>query len=71
MSELEAEGISTRQGTHAPYRLGYYRRKYRFKDGDYPNSFMAELLSVALPLFPQMTRRQQDRVVDALAARLP
>jgi dTDP-4-amino-4,6-dideoxygalactose transaminase len=66
MSELEAEGISTRQGTHAPYRLGYYRTKYRLKDADFPGAYLAELLSIALPLYPQMTRRQQDRVVDAL-----
>ncbi len=66
MAELEAEGISTRQGTHAPYRLGYYRKKYRLKDADFPGAYLAELLSLALPLYPQMTRREQDRVLDAL-----
>lgn len=67
MTELEAEGISTRQGTHAPYRVGYYRRKYGFKDADFPGAYMAELLSIALPLYPQMTRAQQDRVLAALS----
>jgi perosamine synthetase len=70
MSELEAEGISTRQGTHAPYRVGYYRTKYRLKDAEFPGAYLAELLSIALPLYPQLTRRQQDRVVDALGRHL-
>lgn len=70
MSALEAEAISTRQGTHAPYHLGYYRMKYRLKDADFPAAYLAELLSIALPLYPQMTRRQQDRVIDALSHHL-
>jgi dTDP-4-amino-4,6-dideoxygalactose transaminase len=67
MARLEAQGISTRQGTHAPFRVGYYRKKYRLKDGEFPGAYMAELLSLALPLYPQITRRQQDCVLSALA----
>lgn len=66
MAELQAQGISTRQGTHAPYRLGYYRKKYHLKDADFPGAYLAELLSLALPLYPQMTRKEQDRVLTAL-----
>lgn len=66
MADLQAEGISTRQGTHAPFRLGYYRNKYRLRDEDFPNAYLAELLSLALPLYPQMTRKEQDRVLMAL-----
>jgi len=66
MAQLAADGISTRQGTHAPFRVGYYRKKYRLKDHDFPGAYLAELLSLALPLFPQLSRAQQDRVVRAL-----
>ena len=66
MQRLEARGIATRQGTHAPIALGYYSRKYGLRAEDYPNAWLADRLSLALPLYPQMTDAEQDRVVAAL-----
>lgn len=66
MADLEARGISVRQGTHAVHLLGYYRRKYGYSPKDFPASTAADRLSISLPLFPQMTDEEQDRVVEAL-----
>lgn len=66
MDFLESSGISTRQGTHAVHLLGYYRKKYGFKTEEYFNSFIADQLSIALPLYYQMTETQQDYVVEML-----
>jgi dTDP-4-amino-4,6-dideoxygalactose transaminase len=66
MSELAARGISTRQGTHAPHTVGYYRRKYEYEPGDYPNAWIAQQLSLAIPLYAQMTAGEQEAVIDAL-----
>lgn len=68
MAELEGAGIATRQGTHSPVLAGLYARRYRLKPGDYPNSVLADRLSIALPLYPQMTDDEQDAVVAALHA---
>ena len=62
MHELQKKGISTRQGTHAVHTLGYYKEKYRIKKEDYPNALFADRLSLALPLYPQMTDEEQEYV---------
>jgi dTDP-4-amino-4,6-dideoxygalactose transaminase len=68
MLKLEEKGIATRQGTHAVHTLGYYRKKYNLKDGDYPNSLAADRLSITLPLYVQMTDEEQEYVIDNLLA---
>jgi perosamine synthetase len=55
MQRLEDMGISTRQGTHAPVLLNVYRDKYRLRAEDYPCAFVADRLSLTLPLAAQMS----------------
>jgi len=66
MANLEEKGIATRQGTHAVHTLGYYRQKYHLDDNDYPASLAADRLSIALPLYTQMTDEEQEYVIDNL-----
>ncbi|MEE9215233.1 MAG: DegT/DnrJ/EryC1/StrS aminotransferase family protein [Thermodesulfobacteriota bacterium] len=66
MAALEHSGISVRQGTHAVHTLGYYKSKYGLKDHDYPMSYIADQLSITLPLYFGMTEQEQIRVVNAL-----
>lgn len=66
MSALEEQGISTRQGTHAVHTLGYYRHKYKLKDEDYFSSYAADRLSIALPLYAEMTPKEFNWVIQTL-----
>jgi dTDP-4-amino-4,6-dideoxygalactose transaminase len=66
MAQLEEKGIATRQGTHAPVLAGYYARKYDLRPEDFPNATIADALTIALPLFPQMTDAEQEFVCDSL-----
>lgn len=66
MADLEAKGIATRQGTHAVHTLGYYRNKYGHKESDFINSYIADRLSISLPLYVQMTKDEQDQVIGCL-----
>ena len=66
MQCLETKGIATRQGTHAPIALGYYAQKYGLAVESFENAWLADRLSLALPLYPQMTDSEQDRVLAAL-----
>jgi len=66
MAELEKNGISVRQGTHAVHTLGYYKKKYGFNDYDYPMSYIADRLSITLPLYYGMTEEEQLRVITHL-----
>ena len=66
MDRLEAAGIATRPGTHSVHLLGYYREKYRFESRDFPNAYLADQLTLTLPLYAQMTDEEQDYVIDHL-----
>jgi perosamine synthetase len=67
MAFLESQKISVRQGTHAVHTLGYYRTKYDLSDQDLPCSFLADRLSITLPLYSGITRLEQVRVVDTIS----
>jgi perosamine synthetase len=66
MTKLDERGIATRQGTHAPVLRKLYRERFGVDPAAFPNAVLAEKLSLALPLYPQMTDEEQGRVVDAL-----
>ena len=66
MSRLEAKEIATRQGTHAPVTLGYYTRKYHLRPERFPGAYLADRLSLTLPLYAQMTDAEQDVVCESL-----
>ena len=64
MEQLEAKGIATRQGTHAVHTLAYYKDKYGLSDEQFINSYAADRLSIALPLYTEMTNEEFDYVID-------
>ena len=66
MATLETKGIATRQGTHAAALTGYYANKYHLRPGQFPNAYLAEQLSLSLPLFAQMTEDEQALVCGSL-----
>jgi dTDP-4-amino-4,6-dideoxygalactose transaminase len=66
MQRLDEQGISTRQGTHAPVATGYYSGRYSLRTEDFPNAVIADRLSLSLPLYPELTDADQDTVVGAL-----
>jgi perosamine synthetase len=68
MAALETRGIATRQGTHAPIVQKFYADKYSIRPEDFPNSYLADRLTLSLPLYPQMTDEEIDTVVDALVS---
>jgi perosamine synthetase len=66
MAELDRRGVATRQGTHAPVLTRLYRERYGVRSDDFPNSVFADRLSIALPLYPQLTDEEQETVVREL-----
>jgi dTDP-4-amino-4,6-dideoxygalactose transaminase len=67
-AELEARGIQT--GLHYPIPL-HLQKAYRnlgYREGDFPVAEQIGRECLTLPLFPEMTARQQERVVVALEA---
>jgi dTDP-4-amino-4,6-dideoxygalactose transaminase len=68
MARLEARGVATRQGTHAPVTQPFYQQKYGFRREQFPNACLAEALSISLPIYAQMTDAEIDTVVSELGA---
>lgn len=66
MALLEKEGISTRQGTHAVHTLAYYRKKYGLKENDFPNSLLADRLSMALPLYWNISKEDVEYIAGKM-----
>jgi dTDP-4-amino-4,6-dideoxygalactose transaminase len=66
MARLEERGISVRQGTHAVHSLGYYKKKYRLQDKGCLNSYIADRLSVTLPLYAQMPYEEFTYIISTI-----
>jgi perosamine synthetase len=67
MVALAGRQIQTRPGTHAVHRLAYYREKYGLREDRFPNSSLAEDTTITLPIFPGMTRSDQEVVATAIS----
>jgi perosamine synthetase len=67
MAGLEEHGIATRQGTHSPILTPLYSERYDLRPEDFPNSVIADRLTMALPLFPQLKEEEQAEVISRLA----
>jgi perosamine synthetase len=67
MTGLEEQGIITRQGTHSAAHTRFYAEKYGITPEHFPNAYVAERMSLTLPLYAGMTEEEQRTVADALA----
>jgi len=66
MRQLEECGIATRQGTHAVHTLGYYKNRYNLGNEKYLQSYAADRLSVALPIYAEMKESDMGIIVSAI-----
>lgn len=66
IEEMASKGIEMREGTHPPITASYYLKKYKFKPEMFPNANLANKLSLTLPLYPQMTDKEQSHVIRLL-----
>ena len=63
---LAAGQIGTRPGTHAPAHLAYYAQKYGIRPEHFPNAWIAEQCSIALPMGAGMTQQDVARVREGI-----
>ena len=66
VEELKARNIGASVHFIPIHLLTYYREKYGFKPEDYPVAFQAYQRLISLPLYPRMTDRDVDDVVEAV-----
>lgn len=66
MELLQQNGISTRPGTHAVHMLGYYKKAFGIKPGDYPNAYAANEYSMSIPLHNKMVKEDFEYIVNII-----
>ncbi len=67
MQGMKERNIGTGLHYRAVHLYPFYRDRFGFKRGDFPNAETISDRIVSLPLFPAMTDADQDRVVAAMA----
>jgi perosamine synthetase len=66
VAQMREHGVETSIGTwHIPL-VQYYRERYGYRPGDFPGADNALARALALPLSPNLTRDEQEIVVDAV-----
>ena len=64
-NNLREEGIGV-QLHYSPVHLQPYYRKYGFKEGDFPMAEKYAKTAVSIPLFPDLTKDEQIRVINTI-----
>jgi UDP-4-amino-4-deoxy-L-arabinose-oxoglutarate aminotransferase len=66
LSELQDIGIGVAVNYRAVHLLSYYRERFGFEPGMFPNAERIGDSTITLPLYPAMTDAQVDTVVEAV-----
>lgn len=67
MQRMKEHNIGTGLHYHAPHLYTFYREKFGYQPGDFPNAETIADRTVSLPLFPLLSDAEQDRVITAMA----
>jgi len=68
MALLKKQGIGSGLHYQAPHLSSYYRDTWGFRRGQFPVAEGISQTIISLPLFPDLSNRDQDRVVAAIQA---
>lgn len=60
---LEAAGIQTRFGSIAIPSVKYYSATYGYEPGSFPNAYIAQQTSIALPIYDALTTAEVEYIV--------
>ncbi len=63
---LNSRGVATTVNYRSVPTLTYYRQKYGYTPEDFPVSYEWGEGTITLPLFPSLTREEQDFVIGAV-----
>jgi len=66
MEYLQNCGISTRPGTHAVHKLGYYRERFCIEPADFPGAKDCDEQTMAIPLHNRMSEADYKFVINKL-----
>lgn len=66
LHELQKRGIGVGVHYRPIHLMSYYRKKYDYKPGDFPNAERIGASTISLPLYPKLTDKEVKYVVDSV-----
>jgi dTDP-4-amino-4,6-dideoxygalactose transaminase len=66
LSMLQDKGIGVAVNYRAVHLLSYYRERFGFEPGSFPNAERIGASTITLPLYPSMTEQQVETVIKAV-----
>lgn len=66
MARMKAHDIGVGLHYQAAHLFSFYQKTYGYREGDFPHAEYVSERIMSLPLFPDMTDADQDRVITAL-----
>jgi len=67
---LGQENIGATVNYRSVHTMGYYSRKYRFNENDFPNSLAWGSGTLSIPLFPGITPQEQEYVISVIVTKI-
>ena len=66
LGELQNRGIGVAVNYRPVHLMAYYRERFGFRPGDLPDAEKIGARTISLPLYPQLTEEEVERVVRAV-----
>ncbi|KKL12399.1 hypothetical protein LCGC14_2536130, partial [marine sediment metagenome] len=63
MHELQKKGIGVAVNYRAVHLLDYYRKRFGYKEGDFPNAEYIGNHTITLPLYPKLTDLEVEHII--------
>jgi perosamine synthetase len=70
IKKMREDGVEVQIGTYHMPLTHYFKNKYNFKEGDFPNTDDVYARTLSLPLFSSLTIEQQEKVIVTLKLNL-
>ena len=65
-NKLSKNGVGSSVQYTPIHQLSFYKKKFKLNDNDFPNSTNLQSQVLSLPIFPQMTKKQIEKVISII-----
>ena len=66
MHKLQDKGIGIAVNFRPIHLMSYYKNKYNFKSGDYPNAETIGASTITIPLYPKLTVEEINYIIKSV-----
>lgn len=66
VKEIRARGVEVIASYYPIHLMPYYRQQFGYREGQYPNAEKIGLSTIALPIYPSLTKKEQECVIKTV-----